>query len=244
MIGGHAGFSGFHDAGITQFSVSTGCDTVQCRNRSGGMKTPPRSMHVKTDQWFQPCVFRPFVEVAKDEGGHRFHGIEIRAQGCQLRAARPSEQAQMNADHPDLATLPDDIEDQGTARFHTGQVKRVPILHFKARSKEKRVTMPAYAGLVTTCIGRIHSRLIFNKLCRQGGGTLSQTLVRFLQRDDIRIHPGNDPRSAVRIAAAIQPDAFADIPCGDVKFWHLYQMASCWHCSIERRDPYRENEVV
>jgi hypothetical protein len=48
----------------------------------------------------------------------------------------------------------------------------------------------------------------------------------------------------VRIAAAIQPDAFADIPGGDVKLCHPYQMATCWHCSIEQKDPYRENEAV
>ena len=70
---------------------------------------------------------------------------------------------------------------------------------------------------MATRIDRDHADLALDEVMGERGGPPPEPLVGLLERDDIRLESGHNPRGPMRIAAPVETDAFAYVPCRDAQ---------------------------
>lgn len=144
------------------------------------MKTQSRRMDIEPDERFKSGVWRPLIEVSKDECRDWLQRFEARSDRGQLSPARHPQESKVHAYDAKLRAISGNIENQRAARLNSRKVKRVPILDNKPGPQKKCIAVPPDTGLVSSGIGREQISFICNQVGRQRGGALSKPFVGFL----------------------------------------------------------------
>ena len=113
------------------------------------------------------------------------------------------------------------IKDQRAARLDPRQVKGVAVGDFEIGSDEDGVAMPADAVLVAAGVGDDEIGLGCDQIGFECCRTLTEALVSLLKRNNIGVELGDDARDAVRVATAVEANAFSHIPGCHTNFRHI-----------------------
>lgn len=173
-------------------------------------------MHRKVGlQGFKPAIRHPFIEIAKNQcrhGGAKSHRLD---NGLQLCTPHLSRQAQMRGDDTYGAICHDKLDKNRTAWLESGHFDPINRLHGHTFSHQYRIPVPAQAGIVDRKFDRLQIGRAADLGAIQRGRAVAETLVGFLQCDDIGIQRRDHVKRPTGPALAVQPDAFAYVVRGN-----------------------------